>query len=285
MAVLVLDTPITGVAAQYGDFGDNVLSLLKFLVVALKIYQIAYELPGDAPTAQGSDNLLQEVAQGITDGFIKGVVLTGSRADSFATNIPWLFSLDRFIQETLWTRANFPIVGICFGHQVLAKNLGCKVGRNTAENSWELGVHTVALNKSIFDIENSPFRSVLSTDDGKVLEHINLLQFHLDVVYSNPPTTAKQPLLAATTFQNVGSTPKCTIQGLVTESGPLKLLTFQGHPEFISEQALVMLERLNNEGAIDKGLFERLRYNTKNLENQGKLVGLVIDEFLATHYS
>lgn len=311
VAVLVLDTPIEGIANHFGDFGDNVISLLKGSPFAVKKYQIAYDTTAEAATssegpsgatdAKGSEasvagesaqsdsaeqcvQTLAHVAQGIELGLIKGLVLTGSRSDSFATDIPWLNALDRFIQTTLFKRADFPTVGICFGHQVLAKNMGCKVGRNTAEHGWEAGIHTVALNKSILDIEKSPFRSALVTEDGKVLEHINILEFHKDVVYCNPPTEPKPALLAATTFQNVGSTPKCSIQGLVTESGPVKLLTFQGHPEFVSEQALMMLERLEREKFMDTATFERAAYKTKNLENQGKLIGKVITEFLNTYY-
>lgn len=311
VAVLVLDTPIEGIANHFGDFGDNVNALLKGSPFPLKKYQIAYAAEAVEPAVNSTettynaesgvlceqeteqkdemitkcDQTLAEVAHGIELGLIKGLILTGSRSDSFATDVPWIQSLDRFIQDVLFKKSDFPTVGICFGHQILAKNMGCKVGRNTAEHGWEAGIHTVALNKSILDIEKSPFRSALVTEDGKVLEHINLLEFHKDVVYCNPPAEPKPALLAATTFQNVGSTPKCSIQGLITESGPIKLLTFQGHPEFVSEQALMMLERLEREKLMDTATFERAAYKTKNLENQGKLIGKVISEFLNTYYN
>lgn len=284
VAILVLDTPIVGVAARFGDFGDNVIALLKDSPFPTRKYQIAYNLPGNELDAAVSEKTLSQVALAIASGAVRGVVLTGSRSDSFATDIPWLTLLDRFIQDVLLATPGFPMVGLCFGHQVLAKNLGCKVGRNTAENGWEAGIHTVALNKSILDADDSPFRSALLTEQGKVLEHINLLQFHKDVVYSNVPATLKHPLLANTTFQNVGCTPKCSIQGIVTDSGPVKILTFQGHPEFLSEQALVMLELLVKQGNMDKATFERATYNTKNLENQGKLIGQVISDFISSHY-
>ncbi|WPK26656.1 hypothetical protein PUMCH_004015 [Australozyma saopauloensis] len=284
VAVLVLDTPILGVAETFGDFGDNVCTLLQDLPFPLVKYQIAFDdYTSEANIAQ-TDATLVQLARDIDSKVVRGVVLTGSRSDLFATDIPWLVLLDRFIQDVLLCRAGFPMVGICFGHQVLAKNLGCKVGRNTAENGWEAGIHTVALNKSIVDIELSPFRKALLTADGKLLEHINLVQFHMDVVYSNPPATSTQPLLAATTFQNVGNTPKCSIQGLITELGPIKVLTFQGHPEFISDEALAMLKRLYDNGSMDKASYERLAYKTSNLENQGQLIGQVIRDFICTYY-
>lgn len=283
-AVLVLDTPIEGLASEFGDRGDNILDLLGGAPVPLAKYQIAYSLPGIEDDVAIMEQTFARLAAEIDAGTVRAVVLTGSRSDSFATDIPWLTWLDKFIQDVLFVRERFPIVGICFGHQVLAKNLGCRVGRNPAKSGWEAGIHTVALNKSILDIECSPFRTALRIDGGKILEHINLLQFHRDLVYCNPPAKSKHLLLAATTFQNVGSTPKCSIQGLVTESGPVKILTFQGHPEIVGEQGLVMLRMLLDMGLIDKSTFERLTYNTKNLENQGMLVGRIISDFIATYF-
>lgn len=284
VAVLVVDTPIAGVTELFGDFGDNVVALLHDSPIPLRKYQVAYELDGNTEENQKqTDAVLQAAANGIASGSIKGVVVTGSRSDSFAQGVGWIDLLDNFIRHTLYTTPNFPIVGICFGHQILAKNLGCKVNRNTVENGWEAGITTIALNKSILDIPKSPFRKALTTEDGNVLEHINLVEFHKDIVYGLPVTSgSSQSLLANTTFQGIGSTAKCSIQGLVTEEGPIKLLTFQGHPEFTTEEALKMLEIDVEKKIMDKATFEKLTYNTKNLINQGPIIAKIILEFLDT---
>lgn len=287
IAVLVLDTPISGVAEIFGDFGDNVKDLLKHNGRPLVKYQIAIPLvdnvaePSDVEKMEATFSKLEE---SISAGVTIGVVLTGSRSDSYATGNVWIDRLDKFIHEFLFTRPDFPIVGLCFGHQILAKNLGCKVHKNTAEHGWEVGTTTIALNKSIMSIENSPFKEALTLENGQVLEHINLVEFHSDIVYGLPPEpTTTHGVVAETTLQNFGSTNKCSIQGFVTEAGPLKLLTFQGHPEFTTPEAIKMLEEKHKGGLIDTALYERLVYNTKNLINQGPIIAEVVNTFFNTY--
>ncbi|GEQ67160.1 hypothetical protein JCM33374_g823 [Metschnikowia sp. JCM 33374] len=285
VAVLVLDTPITGVAETFGDFGDNAIALMKGSKLDFVKYQVAFDVTtpeNDDAKVKKCEEIFALLSLGIKEGLIMGVILTGSRTDSFLENHPWIDRLDKFIQTTLFNTPNLPMVGLCFGHQILAKNLGCKVNRNSAENGWEAGTMTISLNKSILDIPMSPFRSALVTEDGKFLEHVNLVEFHRDVVYGMPPTSTHS-LLSSTSFQNLGNTPKCSIQGLVTESGPVKLLTFQGHPEFSTPESLSMLELMAKDQKIDRAVFERSTYNTKNLENQGYIMGKAIREFIESH--
>lgn len=282
VAVLVLDTAIAGVTEEFGDFGDNTIALLRQSPLPIKKYQIAYDLTSsDADALQkNAESVLAQVAELIGFKKIKALVLTGSRSDSFDQSVAWINLLDEFIQHTLFTRPNFPVVGICFGHQILAKNLGCKVGRNAAQG-WELGTTTIELNSSIFDIAKSPFRRALTNDDGEILTHLNLVEFHRDIVFGLPVTSSSLlSYLADTSFQNIGRTAKCSIQGLISEEGPIKILTFQGHPEFTTEEALRILEIDVEKGIIDRAAFEKLTYNTKNLINQGSVVGKIIVDFI-----
>ncbi|KAJ8146450.1 hypothetical protein OY671_000480 [Metschnikowia pulcherrima] len=285
VAVLVLDTPMEGVTETFGDFGDNAIALMKESSIQFIKYQIAFDLSAtsdDEKNSKTCEEVLSVLTAGIRDKVIKGAIFTGSRSDAFSEEHPWITQLDKFIQTTIFNTPNFPVVGLCFGHQLLAKNLGCKVSRNSAENGWEAGTTTISLNKSILDISSSPFRSALVTADGKFMEHINLVEFHRDIVYGMPPTSTHS-LLSSTSFQNLGNTAKCSIQGLVTESGPIKILTFQGHPEFTTAESLKMLELMAQENKLDKAVFERSAYNTKNLENQGYIIGGVIRNFIESH--
>lgn len=300
IAILVCDTPIEGIASSFGDFGDCAIDLLTNEVAHcgktdsiekrfdLIKYQISFEKSDDPSIYLPKLNeLYRNLHEQIISGVLKGVLLTGSRSDAFDNENPWIARLDEFISRVLYQLDNFPIVGLCFGHQILAKNLGCKVGRNLPEHGWEVGTTTINLNKDIVSIENSPFLNVLTNADElsdvsklsstKINDHLNLVIFHRDVVFGLPPTSTLSS--KKTKFQSIGSTSKCSIQGLITESGPIKILTFQGHPEFCTAMALRLLQRDVDLNIIDQNQFEKCTYNTKVLDNQGPLIGKVINNF------
>ena len=69
------------------------------------------------------------------------VLLTGSRADSFSDE-PWVRVLRGHVSELLERRK--PLLGICFGHQLIAHCLGAPVGR--APQGWGMGRHVLGSN-------------------------------------------------------------------------------------------------------------------------------------------
>lgn len=155
---------------------------------------------------------------------IKSIWITGSGADSFA-DVPWILNLMTFIQKVISNHEKISIVGICFGHQVIARALGSKVNRNP--KGWELGSYKVALNqdeeiKKLFE----------GTDTFRVLE------VHQDVVFEIPEG-----------YKNLGSTETTEFQGFYKEN---KMLTFQGHPEFV------------------EGLVEQLTRDVENIDDAEK---------------
>lgn len=283
IAILVLDTPIAEVTEVYGDFGDNAIELITNAIATsgdtvpvnknhpLVKYQLAFDTdPSDY--LPGLIETYRCMKENISNGIIKGIFLTGSRSDSYRTDIPWITELDNFIKSFLFKLSNFPVVGICFGHQILLKNLGSKVGVN--DLGWEFGTTTININKDVLTVENTPFKG--SLPEGEEI-HLNLLEVHRDIAYDLPPSSTGESL--STEFISIGSTPKCAIQGIITKSGPVKLLTFQGHPEFPPSIVLKFLQQKYDDGSLDKQSFEKWTYNTKNLQNQGQLLGKVINNF------
>lgn len=283
VAVLVCDTPISGITEKFGDFGDNIIDLLlnagncQYPIVK---YQVAFDASEQASYLEDLKKVYERLTNQIIGGFVQGIILSGSRSDSFAQDIPWIDKLNEFVKYA-FALESLPIVGICFGHQIIAKNLGCKVGRNSSENGWECGTTTISLNTDIMAIKNSPFLNVLKTDDsGTVIDHLNVVEFHQDIVYGLPPPGVLEK--KKTNVLSIGSSNKCSIQGLITESGPLKILTFQGHPEFTTEEAKGFLKTSFEKGLLDKKLFEKCNYNTSILNNQGSLLGKVIGNFITS---
>lgn len=149
-AVLECDTPIAPIVERYGSYGNLFESLLqdglqgigedevtvevsKWDVVASSVY----------PSAEEVDVVLLTGSSAIPS--IPSPVTTANQRlehDAFV-DTPWIVNLTNYI-ATLFEHTHKPIIGICFGHQIIARALGAKVGRSDA--GWEVAVEPVALN-------------------------------------------------------------------------------------------------------------------------------------------
>lgn len=67
------------------------------------------------------------------------VVVMGSRA-SVHDDRPWIRSLGEWLDPILAGRIRVPLLGICFGHQLIAHRLGAEVGYVHEDRSLERGV-------------------------------------------------------------------------------------------------------------------------------------------------
>ena len=131
-------------------------------------------------------------------------IITGSKSGVYE-NLPWIVLLADFV--SLLHQFKKPLIGICFGHQLIANVLGGKAGK--ASSGWEIGVKTTTLNavgSSYFGA--NPFK---------------LLYSHQDQVIE---PAAGSVILA--------STPGCPIAMTVLDE---HILTLQGHPEFSAAYA------------------------------------------------
>jgi hypothetical protein len=72
---------------------------------------------------------------------IDAILLTGSKHNSF-DNDPWILKLVSFVEEVLRQR-RVRIIGVCFGHQIVGRAMGTRVGRS--ERGWEVSVVPIEL--------------------------------------------------------------------------------------------------------------------------------------------
>jgi len=138
-------------------------------------------------------------------------LITGSKASAYE-NLPWIIKLKEFIREL--QQHNKKLIGICFGHQIIAEALGGKVTKS--EKGWGVGLMSS-------DIQNN--QSWMKPD----IKSYSLLVSHQDQVERLPE---KALCIAASQF-----CPNSSFQ--IEES----ILTFQGHPEFNREYMLYILKK------------------------------------------
>ena len=138
----------------------------------------------------------------IVDGEIPGSVeeqdgwlISGSRSGAYE-DLPWIPPLEDFLRQAY--AADVPLVGICFGHQVLAQALGGKVEK--FKGGWSFGPVDYGF------------------VDGSTQ---TIVAVHQDQVVS-PPTDAS--VTARTDF--------CAFAGLAYKG---RAISFQPHPEFSSQ--------------------------------------------------
>jgi GMP synthase (glutamine-hydrolysing) len=100
-----------------------------------------------------------------------GWIITGS-PDSINDSLAWLPGVRKQLSVAVDT--GHPILGVCFGHQLLAQSMGAKVEMNRA--GWELGSATIQLTAD-------GVKSALFTNLGEWME---VYQTHHDVVTDIP---------------------------------------------------------------------------------------------------
>jgi GMP synthase-like glutamine amidotransferase len=143
-----------------------------------------------------------------------GWLITGSRHGVYE-KLDWMLLLESFIQ-TLYEKQK-PLVGICFGHQIIAQALGGLVTKS--DKGWGVGLHHYKI-----DTAQSWMTNEASSVPGKV----SIYAFHQDQISQLPA--------AATVFI---SSDFCPYAGLTYGDS---ILSVQGHPEFEASYEHALIE-------------------------------------------
>ncbi|EMD69844.1 hypothetical protein COCSADRAFT_106890 [Bipolaris sorokiniana ND90Pr] len=211
IAILECDTPPPALVEKYGRYDRIFTTLLEAAAEDLGLSpKQDLELSAfDVVTAQEYPDLEK----------IDAVLISGSKHNSF-DNDPWILKLVEFTQ-TLLKQDRVRVIGVCFGHQILGRAAGAKVGRS--DDGWEISVLPVQL-----------------TAKGKEIfqqDSLAIHQMHRDVVFEYPADVEK-----------LGGSPRCLVQGMYKKG---KLISLQGHPEF-TEPIVSYLVQMRAE----QGIFE-----------------------------
>lgn len=143
---------------------------------------------------------------------LEGIIVTGSAAGVYDTHYPWMEPLRAFIRAAYAART--PMLGVCFGHQIMADALGGDVRKS--DKGWGLGRH-------VYAVRRRP--ALLATDAGALA----IACSHQDQVIA-PPADAE-------TFLASDFTPHA---GLLYGNGAA--VSLQPHPEFEDDYTLALAE-------------------------------------------
>uniref|UniRef100_A0A060TB90 ARAD1D29062p n=1 Tax=Blastobotrys adeninivorans TaxID=409370 RepID=A0A060TB90_BLAAD len=237
VAILETDTPVPKVESTVGSYGDIFEALLRNAGLPAEVGITKHKV------VDAGDDAYPPLES------ISGIVITGSKHNSYES-IPWIVRLVEYVQRAV--QKGVPIVGICFGHQIVGRALEVPVGKNP--KGWEIASQSIQL-----------------TDKGKALlgpyvgdkSTINIMQMHQDVVFELPPNTE---LLA---YSDV-----CKVQGFYRKG---KILTFQGHPEFTQFITSAIIDLRHSAGVFDDAFTEKALADAKVEHNGLQLARAMVD--------
>jgi len=189
LAILETGAPPGDLAGRFGDYSAMFATLLGN----------GFEIDSfDAQTGE-----LPE--PGAHDAYL----ITGSPAGVYDP-LPWIAPLMEFIRSA--DRAK--MVGICFGHQIMAEALGGRVEKS--EKGWGAGLHRYQVDRVEPWMEPVPSIAVPAS--------------HQDQVVVQPPHTEVVASSAFTPFAGLAWTDRPAI-------------SFQFHPEFSADFAKALIEK------------------------------------------
>ena len=171
----------------------------------------------------GHDTTIFAITQGEwpsdSDSF-DAVLITGSAAGVYDP-LPWIGTLIGFLRRL---DPATPLVGLCFGHQVMADAYGGRVAKSP--KGWGLGLHAYAIEDRAHWMDDAT--------------RVAVPAIHQDQVVEAPPTSRT---LAGNAF---------TPHGILAYTDR-RAISFQFHPEFTTDYAreLIAGHRL---GELDTGL-------------------------------
>lgn len=196
LGILQADSVMEQFRAEYGNYAGMFERILTVAHAPVRFSSYVVQ-DGELPAIDACDAYL----------------ITGSR-HSVYDDLPWIRDLVAFVDAAL--QANRKIIGICFGHQLIAHYFGGET--RAADQGWGVGVKI-----SRIDNRESWMQPPLS--------EFALLCSHKDQVVKLPDGATR---FATSEF--------CPCAGFVWND---LVLTFQGHPEFTKSYSAALMEMRN----------------------------------------
>ncbi|WP_369855695.1 gamma-glutamyl-gamma-aminobutyrate hydrolase family protein [Candidatus Thalassolituus haligoni] len=208
MKIGILVTGITPdtLIDQYGSYADMFIRLFQ-------------------PHNPGFDYVIYNVSLGefpASANDCDGWVITGSK-HSVYEQLDWITQLKELVRQIATSKR--PLVGICFGHQLIAEALGGKVEKYSG--GWGLGINT-------YQLDNG-FAQQLEQATGQAPPTLNINAVHQDQVSILPEGAT---VLAHSDFCRYAALSYCDN----------RIVSLQPHPEFTLDFEDALLDERGGEG-------------------------------------
>lgn len=183
-----------------------------------------------------------------------GFVVTGSPYDAYGNDY-WVLKLC-FILQTLDAMEK-KVLGICFGHQVLCRALGGKVGK--AYSGWDIGLRRVSIVK---DLSPCSFPGDLT----EIPPSLSIIECHQDEVWEVP--------LGA---EVIAFSDKTGVEMFTIGD---HILGIQGHPEYTKDILYNLIDRLLSNNCIESAFAEKAKFGLEIAEPDRKCWEKICKNFL-----
>lgn len=128
LAILEADTPVPRAHERYKGYFGVFKHLFERAVAPAPLESVVTLTGHDVVGDPASYPPLDEV---------DAVLITGSKHNAFDDD-GWIVALVDYTRRALATGGRVRVVGVCFGHQIVARALGTPVGRSDA--GWEVSI-------------------------------------------------------------------------------------------------------------------------------------------------
>lgn len=234
LAVIETGTPAKNLRENFGGYYEMFTTVFASARPDIELVNFPVYLDLALPDMRGFD----------------GALITGSPYGVYEEH-DFIAPLKDFIHREMAT--NTPIVGICFGHQIMAEALGGQVEKS--EKGWGVGIHT-------YEIDNNQELASSSLFDS--VKTISCLLSHQDQVVS-----------LSKFINRIGGSSFCPNGILDYMNG--RGLSFQMHPEFTVDFASTLLN--SRRERIDPATFDEAKVSFSLESNRAMMITIIIDFF------
>ena len=168
-------------------------------------------------------------------------VITGASAGVY-DDLPWIAPLEAFVRAA---HGRVKLVGLCFGHQVMAEALGGRVEKS--RKGWGLGLHRYGVASAEPWMDATAVIAVAASHQDQVVE----------------------PPVGATVLARSDFTPYAALRYAGGES-----ISFQFHPEFEPGMAKALVE-LRRPQLRDPGEADRMVASLDGANDAGRVAGWI----------